>query len=274
MSKSERCVSYLMTTSACFDKATASPNPHCYSNLHTNAQQSQISISHNNPTSSTHSNTSPPAMSQDKKPTLVLIPGSFLSSTHYTPLLAHLPPGTKSHILDPPSYHTKRPGAPPTMADDASFVASFVTQLADAGEEVVLVAHSYGGMPASECLRGLSAESRANEGKRGGVRRLGYVTAVVPKEGEGLRETMVGGVQVPLEADEVGFLSSFFFLACTGKFGLGRFWVLIFEARGDKGVCANELLRMAGSSIPTPPPPNLYASIPRLQQPQKRVWLH
>src|SRR5690242_4336414 len=162
-------------------------------------------------------------MSQDKKSTLVLIPGSFLPSTHYIPLLAHLPPGTKSHILDPPSYHTKRPGAPPTMADDASFVASFLSQLADAGEEVVLVAHSYGGMPASECLRGLSTESRANEGKRGGVRRLGYVTAVVPKEGEGLRETMVGGVQVPLEVDEVGFLSLLFFLACTGKIGMGRF---------------------------------------------------
>ncbi|KAJ4986822.1 putative esterase/lipase, partial [Stagonosporopsis vannaccii] len=141
-------------------------------------------------------------MSTDKTPTLVLVPGSFLPSTHYTPLLAHLPPGTKSHILDPPSYHTKRPGPPPTMADDASFVASFVRNLADAGDEVVLVAHSYGGMPASECMAGLSVESRRKEGKRGGVRRLAYVTAVVPKVGEGLAETMLGGVQVPLEADE------------------------------------------------------------------------
>lgn len=89
------------------------------------------------------------------------------------------------------------------MYDDATHVASFITRLADAGEEVVLVAHSYGGTPASECMSGLSVESRRKEGKEGGVRRLGYVTAVVPKVGGGLAETMVGGVQVPLEPDEV-----------------------------------------------------------------------
>lgn len=92
------------------------------------------------------------------------------------------------------------------MQDDASFIASFITKLADSGEHIVLAAHSYGGMPASECVAGLSASSRAKEGKQGGIIRLAFLTAVVPKPGEGLAETMTGGVHVPLEPDEDGWL--------------------------------------------------------------------
>ncbi len=70
------------------------------------------------------------------------------------------------------------------------------------------MSHSYGGMPASECMAGLSVGERWAQGKPGGVIRLAYITAVVPKVGNALGETMIGGVQVPLEADEVGLLPS------------------------------------------------------------------
>lgn len=89
------------------------------------------------------------------------------------------------------------------MYDDAFFIASFVSKLADASEEIVLVAHSYGGAPASESLAGLSLLERQKHGKPGGVVRLAYITAVVPKVGNGLADTMIGGIQVPLEVDEV-----------------------------------------------------------------------
>lgn len=146
-------------------------------------------------------------MTTSSKPTIVLVPGSFLSSSHYTLTLQPLiDAGRKVHILDPPCYHTKKPAPLPTMQDDASFIASFVEELADAGEEIVLVSHSYGGMPASECMAGLSASERRAQGKSGGVVRLAYITAVVPKVGKALGETMVGGVQVPLEVDEDGWL--------------------------------------------------------------------
>ncbi|KAF3043775.1 hypothetical protein E8E12_010098 [Didymella heteroderae] len=147
-----------------------------------------------------------------KKPTIVLIPGSFLHSLHYAPTLQPLIDGGISvHVLDPPCYYTKKPGDLPTMYDDASFVATFIENLADQGHEVVLVSHSYGGTPASECMKGvdgcgLSVGARQKQGKRGGVVRLAYMTAVVPKVGGGLADTMVGGVTVPLEADEDGWL--------------------------------------------------------------------
>ncbi|KAF3033230.1 hypothetical protein E8E11_001691 [Didymella keratinophila] len=119
-----------------------------------------------------------------KKPTIVLIPGSFLHSSHYTPTLQPLiDAGISIHVLDPPCYHTKKPGPPPTMYDDAFFIAKFVEGLADQGEEVVLVSHSYGGTPASEAVKELSVTERRKSGKKGGVVMLAFVTAVVPKDG-------------------------------------------------------------------------------------------
>ena len=143
-----------------------------------------------------------------KNPTIVLVPGSFCHSSLYTPTLQPLiTSGHKIHILDPPCFHTKKPGPAPTMRDDAAFIAAFVTQLADAGEHVVLAAHSYGGMPSSQSIKGLSLSARAREGKQGGVVRLAFVTAVVPKQGGTLPETLGGGVPVPVEAGEDGWLS-------------------------------------------------------------------
>lgn len=130
-----------------------------------------------------------------------------MHSSHYTPTLQPLiDAGIKVHILDPPCYYTKKPGPVPTMQDDASFIAAFVSQLADAGEHIVLVSHSYGGTPSSESVAGLSASERAKNGKPGGIVRLAYITAVVPKQGNGLAETMTGGMQVPLEPDSDGWL--------------------------------------------------------------------
>ncbi|KAF2995116.1 hypothetical protein E8E13_004244 [Curvularia kusanoi] len=146
-------------------------------------------------------------MPTPKQPTIVLIPGSFVHSSHYTPTLQPLiSAGTKIHILDPPCYHSKKPGPAPTMQDDAAFVAEFVSRLADAGEHIVLASHSYGGLPSSESVAGLTLSERTRNGKQGGIVRLAYVTAVVPKKGNSLPETMIGGVPVPLEADEDGWL--------------------------------------------------------------------
>lgn len=143
-----------------------------------------------------------------KEPTIVLVPGSFCHSSLYVPTLQPLiASGRKIHILDPPCFHTKKPGPAPTMRDDASYIAAFVAQLADAGERVVLASHSYGGMPASQSIKGLSLSERAREGKQGGVVRLAFVTAVVPKQGGTLPETLGGAVPVPVEADEDGWLS-------------------------------------------------------------------
>jgi pimeloyl-ACP methyl ester carboxylesterase len=79
-------------------------------------------------------------------PTLVLIPGSFVESEAYDSVVSPLrAKGYKIHVLDPPAYPKgyAKGKAPPSMHDDADFISDFVQGLD--GEEVVLMAHSYGG---------------------------------------------------------------------------------------------------------------------------------
>lgn len=53
-----------------------------------------------------------------------------------------------------------RDGAPPTMYDDAAFIAAHVNDLADAGRDVLLVMHSYGGTAGTQSVQGLSKIER------------------------------------------------------------------------------------------------------------------
>lgn len=126
------------------------------------------------------------------KPTLVLVPGSFTPATGYDPLAeAFAAKGYSIKVLDLRTVG-KKPGTPPTMYDDAAYINSEVAKLADEGKEVVLVAHSYGGIPTSESLKGVSKEAREKEGKKGGVVRVAYLTALVPEVGTGAGAVMEG----------------------------------------------------------------------------------
>jgi pimeloyl-ACP methyl ester carboxylesterase len=78
-------------------------------------------------------------------PTLVLVPGSFVTSEAYDPVALPLrEKGYTVHVLDPPCYPKGRKKGipPPTMYDDAKHISDFVEGLE---EDVVLMAHSYGG---------------------------------------------------------------------------------------------------------------------------------
>lgn len=69
------------------------------------------------------------------------------------------------------------------VLDDAAVIRSALLELIDAGKEVVVVAHSYGGVVASNSVRGLSISQRAADGKVGGIALLLYLCAfVVPVE--------------------------------------------------------------------------------------------
>lgn len=143
-----------------------------------------------------------------EKPTLVLVPGSFVPPSFYTNVISAF--SSKGYSIQAVDTCTvgKKPGAPPTMYDDAAHIASVVSKLADEGKDIVLVAHSYGGIPTSESLKGLSKDTREKEGKKGGVVRVAYMTAVVPELEENSAAVFsVLGDQAPsayTAVDEVG----------------------------------------------------------------------
>lgn len=120
------------------------------------------------------------------KPTIVLVPSSFcpsallwdkvidkLHSAGYDAIAVEL------QSVSPPST---APGK--TMSDDAAHIHGVVERLADEGKAVVLAMHSYGGIPGTQSVKGLSRKERQQQGKKGGVARLVYVAAMLINEGE------------------------------------------------------------------------------------------
>jgi hypothetical protein len=69
------------------------------------------------------------------------------------------------------------------MYEDAAFIAKHIARLADAGKDILVIAHSYGGTPATESIKGLSKKERVERGKKGGVVGLAYMTSLVPELG-------------------------------------------------------------------------------------------
>jgi alpha-beta hydrolase superfamily lysophospholipase len=140
------------------------------------------------------------------KPTILIVPGSFVEPELYSDVMSTY--RARGYPIEAIALETagKKPGPLPTMYDDANSINSAVSKLADEGKEVILVAHSYGGAPATQSLKGISKADRKRAGKAGGVIRIAYLTALVPKLGDTAALAIAGapsGYNVP---DEVSGL--------------------------------------------------------------------
>jgi alpha-beta hydrolase superfamily lysophospholipase len=151
------------------------------------------------------------------KPSILVIPGSFSLPKFYDTVMDPVAAqGYEIRGLHLPSVGLSadagRPGAPATMYDDAAFIAAEANKLADEGKDVILVPHSYAGVPTSESLKGLSKEERQKAGKKGGVVRIAYMTAVVPPVGMaamGMLADIPKELQIELAVDVRPLTSSF-----------------------------------------------------------------
>lgn len=120
------------------------------------------------------------------KPSILIVPGSFGLPEFYDPVVdAVAAEGYEIRALHLPTVAPKTgpEGPPPSMYDDAALIAKETEKLADAGKDVILVAHSYGGAPMSESTKGLGKEERKKQGKTGGIVNLAYMTTLVPAVG-------------------------------------------------------------------------------------------
>jgi hypothetical protein len=84
------------------------------------------------------------------------------------------------------------------MSDDATYISEVIEHLADQEKDVLLISHSYGGVPATESVKGLSKKARKKKGKKGGVVHLGYMTALVPEAGQSASGVLANGPAAPL----------------------------------------------------------------------------
>ncbi|KAJ9618850.1 hypothetical protein H2203_008666 [Taxawa tesnikishii (nom. ined.)] len=89
------------------------------------------------------------------KPTIILVHGAWHSPTHFSPLTDLLTSaGYTVNAVTLPSVHTKP--APPDFSADVSTIRSSILSAANSGQDVVVIAHSYGGIPSTEACRGVS----------------------------------------------------------------------------------------------------------------------
>lgn len=109
---------------------------------------------------------------------LVIVPGSFAPTVLYDDWIADLAKNdVRAVIVDLPSVGP-REGPARTMTDDTNEITRVVEGLLDQGDEVVLLTHSYGGIPASQSLETLSHKARQKQGKKG-VEKIIYMTSVI-----------------------------------------------------------------------------------------------
>lgn len=136
-----------------------------------------------------------------EKPTVVLVPGSFSPAYLYDTIISQLSShGFPALAISLPSVSRRSDAAPATLAEDAAHIHSVAAKLADKGKDIILVVHSYGGIPGTESARDLSKPDRQAKGLKGGIIRLVYYAAFLPEEGQSLRDiTGATPESVPME---------------------------------------------------------------------------
>lgn len=116
------------------------------------------------------------------KPTIVLVGGAWHEPHLYSPL---------SSALESAGYTVSTPALPSVgglqedISEDVSAVREAIISTADAGNDVVVLMHSYGGVVGSEAAKGLTRLDRGSEAReKGSVVRMIYLCAfAIPEKG-------------------------------------------------------------------------------------------
>ena len=117
------------------------------------------------------------------KPTFVLVPGNFLPPSYYSNIAKLLENyGFSTRLVTLPSTGSKSPLT--SNEPDVIAVRRVLEELSDSGKEIIVVAHSYGSIPACEAIQDLNYEQRSKLNKSGGVVRLVLIAAWLLREGE------------------------------------------------------------------------------------------
>ena len=151
-------------------------------------------------------------MADLEKPTLVFVPGAWHPPSCYNNII---------QILSSPPYDyscvaitTPTVGAEPpvlTHHDDAAAIRAVTTRLANDGKDILLLLHSYAGIPGSQCCEGLVKSEREKRGKKGGLISLVYISAFIVPEGmsNATPETIPSEINVEVSVGLFSFQETF-----------------------------------------------------------------
>lgn len=143
-------------------------------------------------------------MSFQTLPTLVLVPGAFGTPSGYSKLLPYFEQAGLATIPGPyPSCDPVDPASATASKDIESLRQNVLIPLIEKGQDVVILAHSYGGVVAGGAAKSLDKQTRESQGHAAGVVGLIYVAGNITLENESLLEA-VGGAYPPfIKLDKV-----------------------------------------------------------------------
>ncbi|GJP92820.1 hypothetical protein CBS63078_2350 [Aspergillus niger] len=137
-------------------------------------------------------------MSPATLPIIVIVPGAFGTPQGFEKLLPHLTEA--GYATHPGSYPSCNPSDPANVSSpqDIAHLRDNVLLplLNEEGKDVVIIAHSYGGVVAGGAARGLAKGTRTAQGQSTGVIGLIYVVGNITLDGESLFNA-VGGAYPP-----------------------------------------------------------------------------
>jgi len=137
--------------------------------------------------------------------TILLVPGAWITPAAYQPFLQALhDEGYDARCASYPSLDPKDPTNLDVQADTEAIAAVLRPIVEEEEKEVLLVLHSYAGMPGAAAAVGLSRSQRAKEGKAGGVVGLSFIGAFVVPEGLSCAGLQGGNLPPWILLDEVG----------------------------------------------------------------------
>lgn len=140
----------------------------------------------------------------ERKPVISIIPGSFSIISMYSALQDTLKEkGFEVYVNALPSSSRSAPEDPASLSDDADFFHSILSKLVSQGKDVVVLGHSYGGVVASEAVKGLSKADRLEKGQTGGIVKIIYLSAIVLPEGQSVKGEMGEAPESIIHTDEV-----------------------------------------------------------------------
>ncbi|OBT62652.1 hypothetical protein VE03_07530 [Pseudogymnoascus sp. 23342-1-I1] len=127
------------------------------------------------------------------KPTLFLVPGAWHPNTCFALLSAQLAAaGFPVHLASLASVNPAPPAVNVTCTDDTLALRAQLLPIIEEGNDIVVVCHSYGGIPAGGAAAGLAKKDRAARNEKGGVLGLIYMSSFVVPEGVSVQEYLGG----------------------------------------------------------------------------------
>jgi pimeloyl-ACP methyl ester carboxylesterase len=125
------------------------------------------------------------------KTTIIFVHGAWHNSEYFSKTIALLEPlGYRCITVDLPAVNSSPPVT--SLTEDIETIRAAVEKEVESGHELMVHVHSWGGIPATSALDGLSLSERQQGGKVGGVVNISYVSPFLFPAGVSL-EQFIGG---------------------------------------------------------------------------------